>query len=231
MATGKQISALENVVLNKLEMKDIDTVGLKDLGLPPDYEAIISSLINEEKRKPKRNRRVNFVMMEFSRKIRNLKMEKRSDKRSSETKREIKQKESLGLPVLKKAYSEHVKIGPKDEDKAFILSSIGIEDPRMRYLSLINRKDKKYNHLPDFVVVTQINEKDSGSILRAIIYIRWVEMNGNKIDFFIKELNGVEKNQAEPWIFDANKKTISNLSPSKLTTGDIIEKIKHLVRL
>lgn len=227
MATNVQTSAIEAVVHGELEKIDLQTVGCDGLefyGLPPEHIEVIRNLIEKEKKKPAKDRRVNLVMMEFNKGIATLK----TRSRSSTANREKKQKESLGLPVFKKAYWEHVK--KVDQSKVFILSSIGSKDPRTRFTDLVNQKDRDHGQLSDFVVVTQISENGNGNILQAILYIRWVELKESQIDFFVQELNRAEKNSGNLWTVDVSKKIITSKHPSKLTTSDLVDKIKFLIR-
>lgn len=222
--------AIKAVILNELGIKRISTIGfegLKELGLSDEYISIIKEQIDLENKKHPNERRAGLVLRKYQQKVNEQEQQKMNGTLASK-KREIMQKEALGLPVLKRFHWTHIILKDEEESKVFILSSIGKESPLSKFFSLVNLKDKVHRQLSDFLIISQVGENGNGGILNAIIYMRWKDANDIFISSLLKEINELDKN-AE-WYLEGNKKTIKNKNPSTFTTKEIIDKIISKIR-
>lgn len=217
--------ALETVVLSKLEIRKIHTVGLDglaDYGFTSEELKLLKKIITEEKRKARKNRSALNVITIFKSQI---KKQKRglNPSVSSQDARDARQKFQLGIP-FEDTHWFSVDAGGK---KYYVVCSVtkkGNPDPQnAKWLFRIKNKNKFTAN-----VILAVKVDNDGKVMSAIILTR--EMKGKTISIVRSVHNLLSEKDAGHWIKDENKASLICIRGSNYTYTDVVGIIENCIK-
>lgn len=224
--TNKKTEALETVVLSKLGIRKIHTIGLdglRDHGFSKEEILSLRKIISREVKKPKKDRSVCKVIEDFKLEAKKQRKAQKLLRVSSQDSRDRRQKLQLGLPdegihwsrinVEKKTYSVICSVSEKD-----------VPDPQnARWIFRIKNNNKFTAN-----VVLTVKIDSIGKILSAIITIQGI---GTKQTTVVESVyNLLNEKDAGHWIKDEHKASLICIKGSHYNYTEVINIMENCIK-
>lgn len=207
--TKKKDEALETVVISKLGIRKIHTIGLdglRDHGFSKEEILSLRKIISREVKKPKKDRSACKVIEDFKLEAKKQRKAQKLLRVSSQDSRDRRQKLQLGLPVEGIHWSR-INVEKKTYSVICSVSEKDVPDPQNAYSLFRSRVGIKNNFTASIVLAAKINNE--GKINSAIITVKGIpKENPALIIRLIYELLTSEEKERGRWIKDEHKMSL-----------------------